>query len=60
MYVYVVRVCVCVVHVYVFMYACVHVQVLSNTFSKTMETMGKAETEETAKFVQILGVFEYQ
>lgn len=38
-------------------YVCVHMQVLSNTVSKAMETRGKAETEGTAKFVDMFNKF---
>ena len=47
--------CACVLCIY--MCLCMHVcmcRFLSNTVSKAMETMGKTETEETARFVQIL------
>ena len=35
----------------------IHIQVLSNTVSKAIETRGKAETEETAKFVDMFNKF---
>ena len=35
----------------------IHIQVLSNTVSKAIKTRGKAETEETAKFVDMFNKF---